>query len=84
MLNEQWRRKYGFFICMAGIMVFLISGHYGSTAVMLVGLPTLLIACGIAAGARKPSSIPNRDALIYIGIGGLIVAGVVLYTFYSR
>jgi cytochrome c biogenesis protein CcdA len=84
MLNEQWRRKYGLLICVAGIVVFLVSGHFGSTAVFLVGLPILFIACGIAAGARTPSSIPNRDALIYVGIGVLIVAGVVLYALYSR
>lgn len=84
MLNKQWRRKYALFICAAGIIVFLISGHFGSTAVMLVGLPTLLIALGIAGGARTPASTPNRDALVYIGIGVLVVAGVVLYALYSR
>jgi hypothetical protein len=84
MLTEQWRRKYGLFICAFGIVVFLVTGHFGSTAVLLVGFPTLLVACGIAGSARMPSSIPNRDALIYISIGVVIVIGVVLYSFYSR
>jgi hypothetical protein len=49
-----------------------------------VGLPTLFICCGIAAGARTPSQIPLKDAVIYVGISVVVVIGAVLYAVHSH
>jgi hypothetical protein len=84
MLDDQSRRKYSLPISIAGVVVLLVSARFGSTAVFLIGFPALFIACGIAAGARTPSKIPNRDALVYVGIAVVVVIGVVLYAFHSR
>ena len=71
-------------ISIAGVVVLLASARFGKTAVFLIGFPALFIASDIAAGARMPSRIPNRDALVYIGISIVVVIGAVLYAFYSR
>ena len=84
MLKARTTRKHSLAITGAGVAALLLSAQFGSTALFLIGVPALLIACGIAAGARKPSKIPNRDALAYVGIALAIVIGVVVYAFYSR
>ncbi len=84
MLNDGWRKKYSLAITLAGVVVLVASAGFGSTAVFLIGFPALFIACGIAAGSRAPSKIPNRDALLYVGIALAVVVGIVLYAFHSR
>lgn len=46
------------------------------------GIPAMLVAPGIAAGARSPTQIPLRDAILYVGISVAIVAGILVYTLY--
>ena len=44
-----------------------------------IGIPALLIACGIAAGARLPYKIPFRDTLLYVAISVALVASIVIW-----
>ncbi len=77
-------RQHPVLLSLAGVLVLFVSLDFGTMALFLVGLPTLFICSGIAAGARRPSKIPLKDALIYVGISVLIVVGAVLYAAHSH
>jgi undecaprenyl pyrophosphate phosphatase UppP len=50
----------------------------------LVGIPAVLVASAVAGGARSPTKIPLRDAILYVGISVAIVVGVVVYAMYHH
>jgi hypothetical protein len=76
-------RKHPVLLSLAGVIAVFVSLAFGTMPLFLVGFPTLFICCGIAAGARRPSRIPLKDALIYVGISIAIVIGAVLYAIHS-
>ena len=84
MPKMTFAREHPVLLSLAGVIVLFVSLDFGTTALFLVGFPTLFICCGIAAGARRPSRIPLKDALIYVGISVAIVIGAVLYAIHSR
>jgi hypothetical protein len=77
-------KKHPVLLSLSGVVVLFVSLDFGTLALFLVGLPTLFICCGIAAGARSPSKVPLKDALIYVGISVLVVLGAVLYAAHSQ
>ena len=77
-------RKHPVLLSLAGVIAVFVSLAFGTTPLFLVGFPTLFICCGIAAGARRPSRIPLKDALIYVGISVAFVIGAVLYAIHSH
>lgn len=71
-------------VMLTGFAVMIASARFGFRAVILVGLPAALIASAIAGGARSPTKIPLRDAILYFGISVAIVVGIVVYAMYHR
>lgn len=65
-------------------MVLIASAKFGTAAVFLVGIPAALIASAIAGGARSPTKIPLRDAVLYVGISVAIVVGIFVYAMYHH
>lgn len=81
---STFSRKHPVLLSLAGVVVLFVSLNFGTAALFLVGFPALFICCGIAAGARRPSRIPLKDSLIYIGISVAIVICIVLYAIHSH
>jgi len=71
-------------ITLAGWVVLIASAKFGTAAVFLVGIPAALIASAIAGGARSPTKIPLRDAVLYVGISVAIVVGIFVYAMYHH
>jgi len=71
-------------ITLAGWVVLIASAKFGSAAVFLVGIPTVLVASAVAGGARSPTKIPLRDAILYVGISVAIVVGILVYAMYHH
>jgi hypothetical protein len=77
-------RKHPVLLSLAGVVALFASLNFGTKALFLVGFPMLFICCGIAAGARRPSKIPLKDALLYVGISVAIVIAAVLYALHTH
>ena len=71
-------------IALTGWVVLIASAKFGTAAVFLVGIPTVLVASALAGGARSPTKIPLRDAVLYVGISVALVVGVVVYSMYHH
>ncbi len=71
-------------ITFAGFAVLIASERFGTAALFFVGIPAMLIACGVAGGARSPTKIPLSDAILYVGISVAIVIGIALYVVYNH
>lgn len=84
MSEMTFGRKHPVLLTLAGVVVLFGSLDFGTTTLFLVGVPTLFICCDMAAGARRPSSIPLKDALLYVGISVAIVIGAALYAIHSH
>ena len=67
-----------------GFAVLMVSAKFGTKAIFFVGIPALLVASAVAGGARSPTKIPLRDALLYVGISVAIVVGIVVYAMYHH
>lgn len=69
-IPEPYRRKArrSRMTTLAGFAVLIVSARFGTAALFIVGIPALLVACGIAGGARSPAKIPLKDAILYVGI----------------
>lgn len=78
---EPSRRKvrHPAIIAFAGFAVLTVSAQFSPAALFLVGFPAMLLACGVAGGARSPTKIPLRDAILYVGISVAIVIGITVY-----
>jgi hypothetical protein len=66
MAEQRKKTLYRLAVTAVGIVVLFTCVNFGSAATVFIGIPTLLIACGIAAGARLPYNIPFRDTLLYV------------------
>ena len=71
-------------ITLTGWVVLIASAKFGGAAVILVGIPTVLVTSAVAGGARAPTKIPLRDAILYVGISVAIVVGILVYTLYHH
>jgi hypothetical protein len=71
-------------ITFAGWTALIVSAKFGTAAVFLVGIPAVLVASAVAGGARSPTKIPLRDAILYLGISIAIVVGVLAYAMYRH
>jgi hypothetical protein len=69
---------------LTGVVVLIVSAKFGTAAMFLVGIPAVLVASAVAGGARSPTKIPLRDAILYVGISVAIVVGVVVYAMYHH
>jgi len=85
-ISEPLRRRVRnpAIITLTGWVVLIASAKFGTAAVFLVGIPTVLVASAIAGGARSPTKIPLRDAILYIGISVAIVVGILVYAMYHH
>jgi hypothetical protein len=85
-VSEPSRRKvtHPAIITFAGFAVLMVSAKFGTAAVFLVGIPTMLVVSAVAGGARSPTKIPLRDAILYVGISIAIVVGIVVYVMYHH
>ena len=71
-------------ITLTGFAVLIVSAKFGTAAMFLVGIPAVLVASAVAGGARSPTKIPLRDAILYVGISVAIVVGIVVYAMYHH
>lgn len=62
------------------LFVIYFTVRIKNTFFTIAALPTMLALMWFSAGGRKPSSIPNKDALLYMGIGIALVVGIVMYS----
>ena len=85
-ISEPLRRRVRnpAIITLTGWAVLIASAKFGTAAVFLVGIPTVLVASAIAGGARSPTKIPLRDAILYVGISVAIVVGIFVYAMYHH
>jgi hypothetical protein len=85
-VSEPPRRRvrHPAIVTFAGFAVLIASTKFGAAAVFLVGIPATLVACAVAGGARSPTKIPLRDAILYVGISVAIVVGIVVYAMYHH
>lgn len=85
-VSEPPRRRvrHPAIVTFAGFAVLIASAKFGAAAVFLVGIPAALIACAVAGGARSPTKIPLRDAILYVGISVAIVVGIAMYAMYHH
>jgi hypothetical protein len=85
-IPEPYRLKvrHPAMIMFAGFAVLVASTQFGAAALYFVGLPTMLVACGLAAGARSPTKIPLKDAISYVGISVALVIGMAVYIVYKQ
>ncbi len=83
MAEQRKKTRYRLAVTAVGVIVLFICVNFGSAATVLIGIPALLVACGIAAGARLPHKIPLRDRLLYVAISVALVAGIVVWAFHS-
>ena len=67
-VSEPSRRRvrHPAIITFAGFAVLIASAKFGAAAVLLVGIPAMLVASAVAGGARSPTKIPLRDAILYL------------------
>jgi peptidoglycan/LPS O-acetylase OafA/YrhL len=79
MAEQRKRTLYRLAVTAVGIVILFTCVNFGSAATVFIGIPALLIACGIAAGARLPYKIPLRDTLLYVAISVLLVASIVIW-----
>jgi len=84
MSEMTFGRKHPVLLTIVGVAVLFAPLDFGTTGLFLVGFPTLFVCCGMAAGARRPSSIPIKDALIYVGISIAIVIGALLFAIHGH
>ena len=59
-------------------------GTFWCESVFFVGIPAMLVASGIAGGARLPWKIPLRDTLAYIAISVATVIAVIVYAYLTK
>jgi len=78
------RRPNRAVIALAGWVLLIASAKFGTAAMFLVGIPTVLVASAIAGGARSPTKIPLRDAILYVGISVAIVVAILVYAMYHH
>jgi hypothetical protein len=64
--------------------LLIASAKFGPAAVFLVGIPAALVASAVAGGARSPTKISLRDAILYVGISVAIVVGILVYAIYHH
>ena len=64
--------------------MLIASAKFGGAAVLLVGIPAVLVASAVAGGARSPTKIPLIDAILYVGISVAIVVGILVYAMYHH
>jgi len=85
-ISEPLRRRVrnAAIITLIGWVVLIASAKFGTAAVFLVGIPTVLVASAIAGGARSPTKILLRDAILYVGISVAIVVGILVYAMYHH
>jgi hypothetical protein len=85
-VSESPRRRvrHPAIVAVAGFAVMMASAKFGPAAVLLVGIPAVLVASAVGGGARSPTKIPLRDALLYVGISVAIVVGIVAYAVYHH
>jgi hypothetical protein len=83
MAEQRKTTRYRLAVTAVGVIVLFTCVNFGSAATVFVGIPALLVACGIAAGARLPYKIPFRDTLLYVAISVALVAGIVVWAFHS-
>jgi hypothetical protein len=78
------RVRHPAIITLTAFALLIVSAKFGSAAVFLVGIPAVLIASFLTGGARPPTKIPLRDAILYVGISVTIVIGIVVYAMYHH
>jgi len=78
------RVRHPAIITFTGWAVLIASAKFGTAAVFLVGIPATLVASAVAGGARSPTKIPLRDAILYVGISIAIVVGTLVYAMYHH
>jgi hypothetical protein len=85
-VSEPPRRRvrHPAIITFAGLAVLVASAKFGPMALFLLGIPAMLVAAAVAGGARSPTKIPLKDAILYVGISVAIVVGIVVYSMYHR
>jgi len=85
-VSDPYRRKvrHPAVITFAGFVVLIASARFGTAALFFVGIPTMLVACGVAGGARSPMKIPLSDAILYVAISVAIVVGIAVYVVYNH
>jgi hypothetical protein len=85
-VSEPSRRRvrHPAIITFAGFAVLIASAKFGAAALFLVGIPAMLVASAVAGGARSPTKIPLKDAILYVGISVVIVVGIVVYVMYHH
>ena len=66
MAEQRKTTRYRLAVTAVGVIVLFTCVNFGSAATVFIGIPALLFACGIAAGARLPYKIPFRDTLLYV------------------
>lgn len=79
MPEESPKPKYPGILLLVALVAFFGSLKYGIVAFFCIGFPIFCIALWIGGGGRKITKVPNRDALIYIGVGIALVLGIILY-----
>lgn len=82
--EESTKPKHPFAWTVAGIAALFYSLKFGSTVLVFVGFPILFVCLWIGGGGRKPAVVPNKDGLIYIGVGIALVVGIILYVLLTK
>lgn len=78
------RVRHPAIITLTGLTLLIASAKFGTAAVFLVGIPAVLVASAVAGGARSPTKIPLRDAILHVGISVAIVVGILVYAMYHH
>jgi hypothetical protein len=78
------RLRHPAIITLTGFALLIASAKFGAAAVFLVGIPAVLVASAVAGGARSPTKISLRDAILYVGISVAIVVGILVYAMYHH
>ncbi len=81
---ESFRVRHPGIITFVGIVILLVSARVSPVALFFVGIPALLVACGLAGGARLPSKVPFRDVFLYVCVSVAIVVGILVYALYHH
>jgi hypothetical protein len=85
-VSEPLHRKvrHPAIITFAGWATLIASAKFGTAAVFFVGIPAVLVASAVAGGARSPTKIPLKDAILYVGISVAVVVGILVYAMYHH
>jgi hypothetical protein len=84
-VSEPARKvRYPAIIALAGWAILIASAKFGTAAVFFVGIPAVLVASAVAGGARSPTKIPLRDAILFVVISVAIVVGILVYAMYHH